>query len=184
MMEDLAAMTLMNTGTEVPLTAEEKNAIKTRYSTLIAQGKKESMSFSKEVLAEFCAVSIPDRDSELRRSLPELTKLCDVDCKISKYPFAIGGARAAYHGRIKQHGTSDSWGDVVLKKFMFADSETEASYITQAENSAVAAYLAEKYCATHRVSKRIGMYENDKRTAQFNCAYNITTLYSPHFVMQ
>lgn len=92
---------------------------------------------------EVCGVPIPRRPADLKE-IPEIVEVDTGQCKIARYPFARGGVRAAYFGKIR-FGDEKDWEDVVLKEFIIPSRRTLAAYKSQSENSTVAHYLTEQF---------------------------------------
>lgn len=138
---------------------EEKNILAS-YPALVQKGKKLDKNsdsyYEPKVRGEVWGVLVPDTKEDARAGNTTLHQGhgqgCDVE--IAKYPFAAGSLRAAYYARVKfdSKGTVEMW---ILKEFMIPAHRNEKEYANSSENSAVACYLAETYCRTHKVSKQI-----------------------------
>jgi hypothetical protein len=98
-------------------------------------------------------VTIPESARDLRTPR-EMKKANACECRLAKYPLAIGGVRAAYHAKVKMSGESE-WKDMIVKEFMLTSDRTEKEYQHQSENSAVSHFLCDEYRKLGRSSKEI-----------------------------
>jgi hypothetical protein len=145
-----------------PLSEEAKARLAAEYDARIARGKAVPASSSAYYRGvergTLMGVAVPQKKEDLVRTTPPgLSTAGEREVQVAKEPFAKGGVRAAFWGRLRELGSGEAgWEEVVLKEMMIPGERTlEASYASQAENSAVSYYLAKTYCETHSVSKPI-----------------------------
>ena len=131
--------------------AKEADEIEAKYTALLAMEKTLSKTTAEYYLgtwrkAEMAGVAIPENDKELLGALPLQNDPVPRYINIAKYPFAMGGVRAAYHAKLSNdaHGTDAK--DVIVKEFMNAPLRTMDEYRYQSENSAVCHYLIRAFC--------------------------------------
>jgi len=117
-------------------------------------GKNNTNPYGAICRAEVWGIRIPETFSDIRikKSLENTGLILDI--QIQKYPFACGEIKAAYKARVRVSGSS-SWTNAIVKEFIIPYMRTEQEYASQAENSAVAYFIASKYSETHSTSKRI-----------------------------
>jgi hypothetical protein len=133
---------------EEGISEDEVKQIKEHYEALKEKGEKAGMYSgeyyeSRILTGDIWGVTIPTDLSDLRN--PREMKMAHAcRCRMAKYPFAIGGLRAAYHAKVQIEG-SDDWTDMVVKEFMLDQDRKEKAYHSQSENSAMAYFLCEKY---------------------------------------
>lgn len=122
---------------------------------LIALGGSEG--FRSELSAqsaEMWGVPWPRSMEDLRTSRPLARADGAYTVKMKKYPFAKGGVRLAYRAELNG---PEGKKQVILKEFIIPHYRKEECYKDQSENSAYAAFLAEKYMESrgHRATKRV-----------------------------
>ena len=156
----LDALSLSSTAIPV-ISNAEKNRIDADYKSRIREEKKISKTapnyYHSEKRVSVIGVVIPEDLVQLREparttgwSDPKFQGLIQV----ARFPFAMGGVRAAYHGRIK-FDTEEKWMDVIVKEFMFPQHRSEKQYISQSENSAWAKSLMDQYRTRETMSKHV-----------------------------
>jgi len=152
----LGAYEAVSAATIVPDSDSQKAAMR----ELIQEGKRTGLSSLSSLpdepmnIAEIWGVPVPRNQSELREA-SSILKAGECECRITKFPFAMGGVRVAYHAQIRT--STSSWSNVVLKQFILESDRQEVVYIHQAENSAVGFYICEEYKKIHPSSKPLVM---------------------------
>ena len=140
--------------TTIPaISKEDMKKIEEKYDALVAResgiSKTSPDYYHPQKRVSVIGVMIPGTGDKLK--LPARTgdwtdpKFQGV-IQIARLPFARGGVRAAYRGRMRFD--RGEWEDVIVKEFMFPNHRLEKEYISQSENSAWAKSLIDLYRAT------------------------------------
>jgi hypothetical protein len=125
--------------------------IKQHYNRLIEREKSISKSSSEYwhpvKRLKLGGAAIPHTFDELRHESEFVKDSKNYECQIAKYPFAMGGVRAAYHGRYRERG--GEFKPVIFKEFLRSRDCTMGYYLAQSTISAYSCFLVHSFCRTH-----------------------------------
>ena len=177
----LEALTLSPT-TIPEVSKAEKNRIDAEYKSLIKEEQKISKTapnyYHPEKRVSVIGVVIPEGLVQLKepaRTTDWSDRKYQGLIQVARFPFAMGGVRAAYHGRIKLD-TKEEWTNVIVKEFMFPQHRSEKQYISQSENSAWAKSLMDQYRTRETMSKHVDVIPS--RVIKVFCDGGSETLYN------
>ena len=140
----------------------------------IATGKREGFrSKQPTVTCTVHGTTIPTSWDQVRQPRPVSEGAGGpFEITIDKYPFSMGGVRAAYRGILADGRGNNK--NVVLKEMIVPEVRSEVNYTKQSEASAVSAFLAQKFSEESGydikvLPSRIVKIRRDGRDILLNC---------------